>query len=75
MHPSSRSRPHRQFEQLRADGRYRRMQAAIRERDMALQGSINPSLADFGATAEACQYSGRKVGAQWTCPLRIRNPG
>lgn len=65
---------HRQFEALRADGRYGKMQAATRERDRALQGSINPNLADFGNAAEARQYSGRAVGADWTCPLRVRRP-
>lgn len=59
---------HRQFEKLRADGRYRKMQVATRERDRALQGSINPNLADFGAAPEARQYSGREVGADWQCP-------
>lgn len=65
---------HRQFEQLRADGRYHRMQAATRGRDVALQGTINPNLADFGAAAEARQYSGCEVDAGWTCPFRIRSP-
>ena len=65
---------HRQFEQLRADGRYQRMQTATRKRDVALQGSINPNLADFGAAAEARQYSGREVDAGWMCPLRVRRP-
>ncbi|MEN1971329.1 guanitoxin biosynthesis heme-dependent pre-guanitoxin N-hydroxylase GntA [Luteimonas sp. MJ204] len=65
---------HRQFERLRADGRYRKMQAATRERDIALQGSINPNLSDFGMAAETRQYSGRKVGADWTCPMRVRVP-
>ncbi|MBJ7573861.1 guanitoxin biosynthesis heme-dependent pre-guanitoxin N-hydroxylase GntA [Luteimonas sp. MC1828] len=65
---------HRQFEQLRADGRYPKMQAATRERDTALQGSINPNLADFGAAAETRQYSGRETEAGWTCPFRVRSP-
>lgn len=63
---------HRQFERLRADGRYARMQKATRKRDIALQGSINPNLADFGSNSEARQYSGRKVGAEWTCPFDFR---
>lgn len=63
---------HRQFEQLRADGRYQKMQAATRNRDQALQGSINPNLADFGQAAEARQYSGRRVGADWVCPFHAR---
>lgn len=63
---------HRQFEQLRADGRYEKMQVATRTRDEALQGSINPNLADFGQAAEARQYSGRRVGPDWTCPFHAR---
>ena len=64
---------HRQFDRLRADGRYGRMQAAIRKRDGALQGSINPNPADFGDASEARQYSGREVGPEWRCPLRVRS--
>jgi uncharacterized protein len=62
---------HRQFAALRADGRYVKMQAATRERDIALQGSINPNLADFGTASEARQYSGRAVDAGWTCPFQV----
>ncbi len=65
---------HRQFGQLRADGRYSKMQAATRERDAALQGSINPNLANFGTAAETRQFSGRAVDGAWRCPLRIRGP-
>lgn len=64
---------HRQFEWLRADGRYAKMQKATRARDIALQGSINPNLADFGVASETRQYSGRAVEPEWGCPLRIRN--
>ena len=63
---------HRQFERLRADGRYAKMQAATRARDVELQGSINPNLADFGVASETRQYSGREVEPGWTCPLRIK---
>ena len=63
---------HRQFERLRSDGRYAKMQAATRARDRALQGSINPNLADFGTAPETRQYSGRAVEADWRCPLHIR---
>lgn len=59
---------HRQFERLREDGRYQKMQKATRKRDVALQGSINPNLADFGINSEARQYSGREVGPEWKCP-------
>ena len=65
--------PHAQFERLRADGRFAKMQAAIRRRELALQGSINPNLADFGDVTEARQYSGRAVPRDWTCPFRQRS--
>ncbi|KFN50619.1 guanitoxin biosynthesis heme-dependent pre-guanitoxin N-hydroxylase GntA [Arenimonas composti] len=60
----------RQFARLRADGRYAKMQAATRARDLALQGSLNPNLADWGSAAETRQYSGRAVEADWRCPFR-----
>jgi uncharacterized protein len=64
--------PHLQFERLRADGRYLRMQSIIREREIARHGSINPMLSDFGSGREAAQYSGRQVEQGWTCPLRVK---
>jgi FPC/CPF motif-containing protein YcgG len=57
---------HDQFEALKAAGRYQKMQRAIRERDVALQGDINPTLADFGNGSEARQYSGHHGGV---CPF------
>jgi uncharacterized protein len=62
---------HRQFDRLRADGRYQKMQTATRARDVELQGSINPNLADFGTAPETRQYSGRAVEAQWRCPFHV----
>ena len=59
---------HRQFNKLKEDGRYAKMQAATRSREIALQGSVNPNLADFGEASEARQYSGRAVGPNWRCP-------
>ena len=50
---------HDQFEAMRHDGRYTKLQDAIRARDIALQGAINPVLARFGESSEAHQYSGR----------------
>jgi uncharacterized protein len=61
---------HDQFEALRRTGRYDKMQAAIRKRDTALQGSINPMLARFGETSEAGQYSGHPRGS---CPFHCRS--
>ena len=41
----------------------------VRERDIALQGSANPNLADFGERSEARQYSGRVTEPAWRCPF------
>lgn len=60
---------HDQFESLRWDGRYDRMQSVIRTRDHALQGSPNPALAKFGERSEANQYSGRSPEPGWHCPF------
>jgi hypothetical protein len=65
---------HIQFNRLKADGRYAKMQEATRARDTALQGSINPNLADFGTAAETRQYSGRAVEPDWRCPFHVRTP-
>ncbi len=49
---------HDQFQSMRQDGRYAALQKAIRARDVALQGDINPTLTGFGEASEAAQYSG-----------------
>jgi FPC/CPF motif-containing protein YcgG len=61
--------PRSQFDRLREDGRFEPLRAAIRKRDIALQGDLNPNLADFGERSEARQYSGRKVEDEWKCPF------
>lgn len=66
--------PHAQFERLRAEGRYARYQTLIRERDVKLQGTVNPNLADFGERSAARQYSGRATEAGWKCPFHTRPP-
>jgi len=60
---------HAQFEKLREDGRFDRLKTIIRQRDLEIHGTINPSLDDFGNTSEARQYSGRKVTEDWKCPI------
>jgi len=60
---------HWQFEKLREMGAFNTVRDKIRERDMELQGNINPMLEDFGENSEARQYSGRKVGEEWKCPF------
>lgn len=65
--------PHSQFGRLRGEGRFARIQQAIREREVAVQGSLNPNLADFGERSEARQYSGRAVEEQWKCPFHRAN--
>jgi uncharacterized protein len=63
---------HEQFEHLRARGKLEGMKQTIQAREMALQGSINPMLADFGENSEARQYSGRAVLDSWVCPFHAR---
>jgi FPC/CPF motif-containing protein YcgG len=65
--------PHAQFDRLRSDGRYGRFRDVIRTRDLALQGTINPMLRDFGEQSEARQYSGRAVGEDWKCPFHAHH--
>lgn len=60
---------HAQFERLREQNQFERMQTTIRARDIKLQGSLNPNLSDFGKQSEARQYSGRAVEAAWKCPF------
>lgn len=64
---------HWQFEKLREMGSFEVVRDRIRNRDRALQGSINPMLEDFGSNSEAKQYSGRKVGNEWKCPFLSSN--
>lgn len=67
--------PHAQFERLRREGLFDRLRDRIRERDVALQGTVNPSVADFGKTSEARQYSGRDTtSGSWRCPFHPRKP-
>ena len=64
--------PHAQFERMREDGRFAPLQAAVRKRELALQGSINPNLATFGERSEAREYSGRATGQDWQCPFHAK---
>jgi hypothetical protein len=64
--------PHDQFERLRQDGHFGRLQGLIRAREQALQGSLNGNLSEFGERSDARQYSGRPVEEDWRCPFRAR---
>jgi hypothetical protein len=61
--------PHRQFGALRESNRFERLRAAIRKREIAIQGTLNPNLADAGEASEARQYSGRAAEPAWECPF------
>ncbi|WP_432093059.1 guanitoxin biosynthesis heme-dependent pre-guanitoxin N-hydroxylase GntA [Streptomyces sp. bgisy100] len=61
---------HHQFERLKESGVYAGLQRRIREREIRLQGSINPNLREYGDTSEAPQYSGRHAEDGWACPFR-----
>jgi FPC/CPF motif-containing protein YcgG len=61
--------PRAQFERLRSDGKFERLRGLVRDREIALQGNLNPNLADFGEQSEARQYSGRATEQDWKCPF------
>lgn len=61
---------HHQFKRLVNNGVYGGLQERIRAREMRLQQSINPNLADFGMASEARQYSGMRTDEDWRCPFR-----
>lgn len=61
---------HSQFEQARLSGRFTQIQRSVRRRELALQGSINPELREFGTASEARQYAGRQLEDGWTCPFK-----
>ncbi len=63
---------HEQFDRLREEGKFARIQEVIRVRELALQGRLNPNLGDFGELPEARQYSGRHVEEDWRCPFHFR---
>ena len=66
--------PRSQFERLRSEGKFERLRTVVRERDVALQGTVNPNLADFGERSEARQYSGRATEPEWRCPFHRKDP-
>jgi len=49
------------------------MKNIVRKRDVALSGSINPMLQDFGAASEVYQYSGMQYDSTWQCPFKAIN--
>lgn len=64
---------HEQFDRARESGHFERIQTLVRERELLLQGSLNPELQPYGASSEARQYSGRAAEQDWLCPFRPRS--
>jgi uncharacterized protein len=62
--------PEQQFVSLNHSGKLKRFQKVVRNRDIALQGTVNPMLMD--SPTQARQYSGRQTPMDWQCPLRVR---
>ena len=63
--------PRSQFDLLRSKGRFEGFAQSVRQREIALQGSINPNLDEpWVGRSEARQYSGRAVAGEWRCPFR-----
>lgn len=69
VYPAVAFNSHHQFQDLRNRGKFDLVQKTIRALDTKIQGSINPSLTNFGADSEAKQYSGREVEPSWKCPF------
>jgi FPC/CPF motif-containing protein YcgG len=65
--------PHAQFEKLRESSKYDNLKYAVRKKEVAIAGSINPMLHDFGEASEVYQYSGRQYNNDWKCPLNIKH--
>lgn len=65
--------PHAGFDQMRAHNQYEKMKNIVRKKDVAISGSINPMLEDFGNSSEAFQYSGKNYNSSWQCPLHIKH--
>ena len=63
---------HQRFEALREQGRYDSLRSTIRERDIQLQGNVNPVLKNHGEASEAIQYSGRAAANDWMCPFSAK---
>jgi FPC/CPF motif-containing protein YcgG len=63
--------PHRQFEELRNKGVFKKVRDLIRKKDELLQGFMNPMLADFGEKSEVFQYLGKKYPPNASIPLHL----
>jgi len=56
------------FHDLYAAGEAEKFKKVVRERDMRLQGTINPNLHRAAEVSRAREYSGRAVPLDWQCP-------
>lgn len=65
---------HSQFALLREHDKLESFKKAIRARDVALQGSVNPMLIESTSGSQARQYSGRAVERDWLCPFQPTEP-
>ncbi len=65
--------PHAQFIEMKATNKYAPMQRVVRKRDIALSGTINPMLNNFGKASEILQYSGKNYTLPHKCPLQINH--
>jgi FPC/CPF motif-containing protein YcgG len=66
---------HIQFERLRTNGLMPKIRSIVRRRELAIQGSLNPRLIDFGYRPESIRYSGRAVENSWKCPFSAEEGG
>jgi FPC/CPF motif-containing protein YcgG len=72
-HPALVFNPHAQFEEMKKTAKYEKIKQAVRKRDIAFSGSINPMLTDHGKSSETLQYSGKNYTEPLRCPLKINH--
>lgn len=60
-----------QFKKLEREGKYEPLKAVIRQREIALQGSVNPMVLKHGDQWESIQFSGKNNTEKWKCPFHF----
>lgn len=59
------------FDLLRENGTMKKYRTMIRQKDISIQGNINPNLIDYSDNdSEAKLYSGMRISSDWVCPFK-----
>ena len=73
IYPTLIFNPHAQFESMKETNKYEMIRKVVRKKDIALSGSVNPMLSDYGKSPETMQYSGKNYDVRWKCPLQTNH--